>query len=77
MADFAVRVLTEDTERRAVHSLLRVALHSPPMSDSDWETVGRPTARSGSSARSMATWLSVLRTSTTPRWPYRAETSCR
>ncbi|MCE7003429.1 GNAT family N-acetyltransferase [Kibdelosporangium philippinense] len=42
MADFAVRVLTEDTERRAVHSLLRVALHSPPMSDSDWETV-RPT----------------------------------
>ncbi|SMC61420.1 GNAT family N-acetyltransferase [Kibdelosporangium aridum] len=39
MADFAVRVLTEDTELRAAHSLLRVALHSPPMSDSDWESV--------------------------------------
>ncbi|CAM3973091.1 GNAT family N-acetyltransferase [Kibdelosporangium persicum] len=36
MADFAVRVLTQDSELRAAHSLLRVALHSPPMTDSDW-----------------------------------------
>ncbi|ONI89891.1 hypothetical protein ALI144C_04170 [Actinosynnema sp. ALI-1.44] len=36
MSDFAVRVLTEDAEIRAAHSVLRVALHSPPMSDSDW-----------------------------------------
>ncbi|ALG08974.1 GNAT family N-acetyltransferase [Kibdelosporangium phytohabitans] len=42
MPDFAVRVLTEDAEIRAAHSVLRVALHSPPLSDSDWEST-RPT----------------------------------
>nr|WP_042192018.1 GNAT family N-acetyltransferase [Kibdelosporangium sp. MJ126-NF4] len=42
MPDFAVRVLTEDAEIRAAHSVLRVALHSPPMSDSDWEAT-KPT----------------------------------
>lgn len=46
MPDFAVRVLTEDAEIRATHSLLRVALHYPAMSDAEWEAI-RPTYAPG------------------------------
>jgi predicted acetyltransferase len=37
VTDFAVRVLAEDTEIRAAHSVLAVALHRPPLNDSQWE----------------------------------------
>jgi predicted acetyltransferase len=42
VTDFAVRVLTEDAEIRAAHSVLAVALHRPPLSDSQWES-SKPT----------------------------------
>lgn len=37
MTDFAVRVLTEDAEIRAAHSVLAVALHRPPLTADRWE----------------------------------------
>jgi predicted acetyltransferase len=37
VTDFAVRVLTEDADVRAAHSVLAVALHRPPLSDEQWK----------------------------------------
>jgi predicted acetyltransferase len=42
VTDFAVRVLTDDAEIRAAHSVLAVALHRPPLSDEQW-TQTKPT----------------------------------
>ncbi|MET0237755.1 MAG: GNAT family N-acetyltransferase [Kibdelosporangium sp.] len=42
MTDFAVRVLTDDSEIRAAHSVLAVALHNPPLTDARWQQL-KPT----------------------------------
>ncbi|MBP2325683.1 putative acetyltransferase [Kibdelosporangium banguiense] len=42
MTDFAVRVLTEDAEIRAAHTVLAVALHNPPLTDERWKQL-KPT----------------------------------